>query len=309
MNEGNNIYSAMFFPSEVFDLIICYSDDLIALKYFMRELREFTVIPWNMTFLKTIDNQISNRNIRYINRLRRSEIYVELTNMVLKLMDIDLLNDAYYDVLVYYDRNADKLDPGQSYQELDVWHDYEWIYNGEVLVRRLDDGTFSLLNSFAQMNQYEIVSYIQENEEFLKNLFSIWTDQNKSEESKNDVVLLLRGYCSIAKGLQFAHRTPFYRSLCHHGLFTIFSSSLNNSQLAIRIAATAVLSNVLEHDPSLVRSYTLAQIRQSQPNLIFQVIERLHDEPDAGVRSQYSEILRILIDGPKNDGVIEVISK
>ncbi|KAJ3227616.1 Platinum sensitivity protein [Clydaea vesicula] len=146
------------------------------------------------------------------------------------------------------------------------------------------------------MNQYEIVSYIQENEEFLKNLFSIWTDQNKSEESKNDVVLFLRGYCSIAKGLQFAHRTPFYRSL-------------NNSQLAIRIAATAVLSNVLEHDPSLVRSYTLAQIRQSQPNLIFQVIERLHDEPDAGVRSQYSEILRILIDGPKNDGVIEVISK
>ncbi|KAJ3227615.1 hypothetical protein HK099_001122 [Clydaea vesicula] len=135
MNEGNNIYSAMFFPSEVFDLIICYSDDLIALKYFMRELREFTVIPWNMTFLKTIDNQISNRNIRYINRLRRSEIYVELTNMVLKLMDIDLLNDAYYDVLVYYDRNADKLDPGQSYQELDVWHDYEWIYNGEGIHR------------------------------------------------------------------------------------------------------------------------------------------------------------------------------
>jgi len=170
-----------------------------------------------------------------------------------------------------------------------------------VLARVLDDGTFSMLNSFSYMNHCEIVSYIQQNEQFLCSLFALWSSPNTTESKKYDVIMFLRELCLLAKSLQVANRTAFYRSMCHHGLFSIFASSLGSPDLKIRLASMAILTNILEHDSSLLRSYSLTQLRQNEPDLVSLIIARFLEEPDPGLKSQYAEMIRVVVDTAKPD--------
>ncbi|KAJ3296307.1 Platinum sensitivity protein [Borealophlyctis nickersoniae] len=165
-----------------------------------------------------------------------------------------------------------------------------------VLARLLDDGTFSTLNSLAFFNFMDIVGYIQQDHEFLKELFHILSADEFSAEKKKDVIMFLHELCTIAKTLQTMNRALFFRALGQHGLFAIFEYTLADPDMSIRIAVTAILASILDHDPSLVRSYCMAQDKQGQRALVDFLIERLLEEPDAGLRSQQAEIIKTLMD-------------
>jgi hypothetical protein len=51
-----------------------------------------------------------------------------------------------------------------------------------------------------------------------------------------------------------------FRSLGQHGLFAIFEYTLADEDIDIRLAASSMLSSILDHDPTLVRSFCLAQV-------------------------------------------------
>ncbi|KAJ3088853.1 Platinum sensitivity protein, partial [Quaeritorhiza haematococci] len=165
-----------------------------------------------------------------------------------------------------------------------------------VLARLLDDGTFSMLNSLTFYNHVDIVNYFQQDHQFLNELFGILSSEETSMEKKKEVIMFLHELCGIAKTLQSQNRGNFYRSLGQHGLFAIFEYTLGDSDVNIRLAATAILSSILEHDPSLVRSFCLAQVKQGHQPLVEFLIDRFINEPDSGLRSQHAEILRILLD-------------
>ncbi|KAJ3411746.1 Platinum sensitivity protein [Chytridiales sp. JEL 0842] len=169
-----------------------------------------------------------------------------------------------------------------------------------ALARLLDDSTFTTLNSVIYFNNIDIVSYFQQNDTFLSDLFNVLSGEDQPESKKKDVVMFLHELCSAAKTLQVANRGVFYRSLGQHGLFAIFEYTLSNADLKIRLAATAIMSSILDHDPALIRSYCMAQAKQGNETLLDMIISRFVEEADPGLRSQIAEILRILLD---NGGV------
>ncbi|KAJ3393410.1 hypothetical protein HDU92_007774 [Lobulomyces angularis] len=110
----------MIIPIEIFDIIINYSDDIAIHINFNRKYK--TLIPWNMKFLKTIDDKIMEGDIEYIMKLNKAKVLVKLTDMIYyklpfiikfrcsKLLDIDLIDAntkclIRYDTLMYYDRH------------------------------------------------------------------------------------------------------------------------------------------------------------------------------------------------------------
>ncbi|KAJ3107197.1 Platinum sensitivity protein [Phlyctochytrium planicorne] len=177
-----------------------------------------------------------------------------------------------------------------------------------VLARLLDDNTFSALNSLVFFNHMEIVGHFQQDNEYLEGLFRILTLEDYSEEKKKEVVLFLHEICSIAKNLQVATRAAFYRALGQHGLFAIFEYTLADDDIAIRLAATAILWSILEHDPILLRSFCVAQIKQKSTPLIDFIIQRFLNETDAGIRSQLVDIIRVLLDTSGADSTDVTVS-
>ncbi|KAL2917929.1 Platinum sensitivity protein [Polyrhizophydium stewartii] len=178
-----------------------------------------------------------------------------------------------------------------------------------VLARVLDDQTFSALNAITFFNYTEIVETFRSDNEYLSDLFELLSNENESREKKKDVILFLHELSTIARNLQKPVRFEFYRALGQHGLFALFDVTLGDQDEELRIAAISILHNILDHDPALVRSFCLAQARQNHRPLIAFLIERFHNEPDMGLRSQTADCLRSVLDTSGGDSIEELVQR
>ena len=175
------------------------------------------------------------------------------------------------------------------------------------MARILDEQTFSSLSSIAFFNQTEIIAFIQNDQTFQAHVFAILSEENLSSQKRKDVIMFLHEMSTTVKSLHAQSKVEFFRSLASHGLFAIFEYTIGDPDIEIRIAIISLLSNILENESSLVRSFCLAQSKQIQKTLMETVVERFINEPDSGLRSQLSEIIRMMIDTVRVDAVSEGI--
>ncbi|KAL6611759.1 DUF625-domain-containing protein [Neocallimastix sp. 'constans'] len=165
-----------------------------------------------------------------------------------------------------------------------------------VLARTIDDPNYSSLNSIIFFNYVAIVNFIQTDKQFLKNLFDILNDKTNSIDQRKQVIMFLHELCSVTKGLQYVYRDIFYKSLTEYGLLSIVEELAYHEDISIRLALISMLTNMLDHETALVRNYCINQMKKEGKPLIETIIDRFHSDPDSGIRSQYMDILRILLD-------------
>ncbi|KAI9099921.1 component of IIS longevity pathway SMK-1-domain-containing protein [Phlyctochytrium arcticum] len=175
-----------------------------------------------------------------------------------------------------------------------------------ALARLIDDGTFSALLSMTFFNQVEILHFVRQDDSFLKDLFQILSAPDTPEAKKRDAIFFLQELCAVTKSLQSMNRglfqrhvepEVFYRTLINHGIFDVLSMMFSHEDVTIRTAVTAITAHLMEHDANIIRSLTQAQV--DAPNVkpfVQLLIERLLEESDTGLRSQYAEMLRTLLD-------------
>ncbi|ORX45214.1 DUF625-domain-containing protein, partial [Piromyces finnis] len=165
-----------------------------------------------------------------------------------------------------------------------------------VLARTIDDPNYSSLNSIIFFNYVAIVNFIQTDKQFLKNLFDILNDKTNLIDKRKQVIMFLHELCSVTKGLQYVYRDLFYKSLTEYGLLSIVEEFAYHEDISIRLALISMLSNMLDHETALVRNYCINQMKKEGKPLIETIIDRFHSDSDSGIRSQYMDILRILLD-------------
>ncbi|KAI9343620.1 component of IIS longevity pathway SMK-1-domain-containing protein [Obelidium mucronatum] len=171
-----------------------------------------------------------------------------------------------------------------------------------ALARMLDDATFSAMNSMVFFNQVDIISwFVGAGEDYLSKVIGVLNEEDIGEEGlsvkRDDVVLFLHELSGVAKGMQVSLRANYYRTMAKLGLFAIFDYTLVHDDIKIRLAAAAILTSILDHDPSLVRSFCLAQLKQKQPQLLISLlIQRFLNDPDPGLQSQLCELIRTILE-------------
>ncbi|KAJ1968222.1 Platinum sensitivity protein, partial [Dimargaris verticillata] len=165
-----------------------------------------------------------------------------------------------------------------------------------VLARMLDDNVTQLLNSKIFVYNLDIVTAIESNVDFLGQLVALISDPDAEELRKHNVVLFLHQYCTIAKSLQALVRSNVYRKLAQNGLFTVLEYALTCTLDRVRLAGCELIMTIAEFDKLLLRSYILAQSKQSVRPLIDILVNQFTTDKAPGVQMQCYEILRILLD-------------
>lgn len=177
-----------------------------------------------------------------------------------------------------------------------------------VLARILDDPTFSVLNSLIFYNQVEIVTHLQNNAPFLKDLFGIFLPSETDQERKKEAVLFIQQCCAVAKSLQPAARQQLYNNFLSHGLLAVINFALRHSDVGVRVGATDVLVSMIDHDPQMIRQTIFRQISEKQTPLTDSLIDLLLVEADLGVKAQIADAIKVLLDpaqhqnGPMDKG-------
>lgn len=188
-----------------------------------------------------------------------------------------------------------------------IHYTYRLLYLKDVVLARiLDDPTFSVLNSLIFFHQVDIVNHIQANQAFLKELFSIFSNDKKDAERKKLAVLFIQNCCSVAKNIQPPSRAALYQNFLAHGLFSVITFSLRHYDAAVRVAGTEVLMCLIDHDAPLVRASIARAINDKTVPLTETLIDLLLLEMDLGVKSQMAEAIKVLLDSsPVNAGLVQ----
>ncbi|KAF9339710.1 Platinum sensitivity protein [Linnemannia elongata] len=166
-----------------------------------------------------------------------------------------------------------------------------------VLAQYMDESLSSILGSLIFFHNIDIVNYIHGDRAFLRDLFGILKDDSETIDRKRDVILFTQQFCSIAKATQLPTRVGLYRTLSQTGLFHVFEAALGDPLPKIRMAGTEVFLAAMEHDPNLIRSYIVRQSEEKPPKQLMDIIlNQFLVEEDVGIRLQFSEVIRSLLD-------------
>lgn len=174
-----------------------------------------------------------------------------------------------------------------------------------VLARILDDPTFSVLNGLIFFNQVEIVTHLQNNEPFLKELFGIFAEEQADPRRRKDAVLFIQQCCAIAKNLQAPARESLYHNFLSHGLLRVVHYALRHTDVAVRVGGTDVLVSMIDHDPRMIRTMIFRQISEKKPPLTDSLISLLLVEVDLGVKAQIADAIKVLLDPGINQNSLQ----
>ncbi|KAF7488386.1 Serine/threonine-protein phosphatase 4 regulatory subunit 3 [Sarcoptes scabiei] len=164
-----------------------------------------------------------------------------------------------------------------------------------------EENTLSTLSSMLFFNKIEIVTLIQEDEKFLKELFKQLSDDSPSFiEKRRDLVLFLKELCTFSHTLQ--NRETFIKTLSSFGLLQTIETLLVCEDPIIKLGSVDLLTYIVDYSPSLVREYALQQEisdnKSTDQFIINIIIEQLicDSDPDLGMAQQLSGILKMIID-------------
>ena len=179
-----------------------------------------------------------------------------------------------------------------------------------VLARILDDPTFSVLNGLIFFHQVDIVNHLQNDEEFLSELFKPFTlPEEERAEKKKQAVAFIQSCCAVSKNIQAQSRAQIYQKFIQRGLFAIITFALRHPDAPVRVSGTDILVALIDHDPHLVRNHIFNAIKDKTVPLTDILIELLLVEVDLGVKSQMADAIKILLDPTTNQAGIEMMNR
>lgn len=188
---------------------------------------------------------------------------------------------------------------------------YRLLYLKDVVLARiLDDPTFSVLNSLIYFHQVDIVNHLQSNQQFLNDLFDIFSaSDGEKAQKKKEAVLFIQNCCAVSKNIQAQSRAQLYQNFINHGLFTVMTFALRHHDASVRVAGTDILVALIDHDAHLVRNHIFNAIREKATPLTDTLIELLLVEVDLGVKSQMADAIKILLDPMTNQNSLEMMNR
>lgn len=171
----------------------------------------------------------------------------------------------------------------------------------------LEENAYNSLTNILFFNKVEIVSMIQEDSEFLQNLFNQIISSETGLERKRELVLFLREYCIFSQTIQPKQRENFFKTLASLKILSAVEVALSSNDQIIKSAAIDIFTYLVEYSPHMTREHAVQQ-RDDSPNCDAQttnilklVIEHIttDKDPELGTATQLSCIIRILLD-PEN---------
>ncbi|RWS28493.1 serine/threonine-protein phosphatase 4 regulatory subunit 3A-like protein [Leptotrombidium deliense] len=238
------------------------------------------------------------------------------------LFEVMLNEDALFDVIGVFEydpsqvqpkRHRDYLKSVSRFKEVIPFGNAELInkihqtyrvqYIQDVVLPTpsvFEENMLSTLSSFIFFNKVEIVSLIQEDENFLRVLFAQITDEATDDERRRDLVLFLKEFCTFSQTLQPQNRENFFKALSTLGVLPTLEVTLAMDDIVIKTASVDILTYVVEHGPSMVREYSLHQENTAEEDqyIVNVIIDQMicDTDPDLGMAVQLSSILRLLLD-------------
>lgn len=166
----------------------------------------------------------------------------------------------------------------------------------------IEENMLSTLSQFIFLNKVDIVNLVQEDEQFLTQLFTLIPDEKIDEERRRDLVSFLKEFCLFSQTLQPQNRENFFKNLAALGILPTLVVTLSMNDPLIKSSSVDILNYIVEYSPSMIREFALQQEATTEKDqLIINIIieHMITSQQDLGLVVQLSSMLKLLLD-PEN---------
>uniref|UniRef100_A0A0X3NQB8 Serine/threonine-protein phosphatase 4 regulatory subunit 3 n=3 Tax=Schistocephalus solidus TaxID=70667 RepID=A0A0X3NQB8_SCHSO len=162
-----------------------------------------------------------------------------------------------------------------------------------------DDQTMHVLKSFITLNKIEIISALQDDEEFMLQLFNRLKSPSTSEAYRRELALFVKEFCNLS--VQTDQKDNFLNCLFSHGALSTVEVLLMFDDRDVKAAALEILHAFVENQPSVVREYVYKDnhhLPDDNRILINLMITQLLNDSDPELSDAFllGYMLRMLID-------------
>ncbi|WFD22844.1 Platinum sensitivity protein [Malassezia equina] len=180
-----------------------------------------------------------------------------------------------------------------------IFETYRLVYLKDVMLAGLvDDALLSMLNSLVFFYQNDIVNYCINDPQLwtqLEQVYQAPTDDTTRVQKAKGVVFV-QHLCTMGKQIQLPGRIALFRCLIDGGVLPIIEYALSTTDTALQVAASDILSTLIEYDANSVRAYILKEVHEEKTPLLCRLQVLLHDGQDPALCTQWTEAVRALMD-------------
>ncbi|KRX86721.1 Serine/threonine-protein phosphatase 4 regulatory subunit 3A, partial [Trichinella pseudospiralis] len=208
---------------------------------------------------------------------------IKLFHMVEDLEDLESLHLLYQ--FLWQQAKFKEVVPINSapllskiHQVYRVQYIYDFIFPAPSI---FEENVLSTLSSFIFFTRVEIINMLQEDKTFLATLFALIKKKEATVEEFQNVIGLLKEFCSYSPLLQAVHRESFFRTLMNNGILDALEFFFQCDDSAVRSMAVDILNLIVDFDAPAVRSYCVSEFTENKEKLFLNlVIDLMNRDPD-----------------------------
>ncbi|XP_032474756.1 serine/threonine-protein phosphatase 4 regulatory subunit 3B-like [Phocoena sinus] len=165
---------------------------------------------------------------------------------------------------------------------------------------KFQDNILSNLTSFILFNKVELVNMLQEDDEYLAEVFAQMRDKTTDDDKRRDLVFFLKEFCVFSHLLHSESKCALFTTLTELGILPALKIVMGMDDLQIRSAATDILADVVKYTPFIVQRFMMDEAQQSEDGKLFTnlIIEKMICDTDLelGGAVHLMRLLRALLD-------------
>mmetsp|Transcript_36846 Transcript_36846/g.103965 ORF Transcript_36846/g.103965 Transcript_36846/m.103965 type:complete len:862 (+) Transcript_36846:313-2898(+) len=178
-----------------------------------------------------------------------------------------------------------------------------------ILPRVLDDATFATLASLMLFNNVDVLTALQNDTEFMEELFTRLRRAQPHQEEWQDLVAFVQELCTLAKHLHPPNRAQLFAKLLDLGMLDVLTEVMKSGNADLQLPGSDVLLSILQHDPSPLRSFLLKQEDHTLFTLLIGSLIESGQSGEAkaqgGLQEQVLEMLKLLLDPESMEQSVE----
>ncbi|KAB0336397.1 hypothetical protein E2I00_012146 [Balaenoptera physalus] len=165
---------------------------------------------------------------------------------------------------------------------------------------KFQEDVLSSLTHFIFFNKVKIVNIVQEDNEYLAEVFAQIRDKATDDDKRRDLVFFLKEFCAFSQLLHHENRCALFTTLTELGILPALKIVMGMDDLQIRSVATDILADLVTYTPSMFQRFIMEEARQSEDGKLFinLIIEQMicDTDPELGGAVQSMGLLCALLD-------------
>ncbi|VCX40181.1 unnamed protein product [Gulo gulo] len=193
---------------------------------------------------------------------------------------------------------------GELRQKIHQTYRIQYIYDILLPTPSIYEENFlSSLKSFIFVNKVEIVSMLQDDDNFLSEVFAQLKNVATDDDRRRELLLFFKEFCAFSQTLQPPNKDALFKTLTELGILPVLKIVMSMEDSQIKSAATDIFTYLVEYSPSMIREFIMEEAQESEDGNLFinLVIEQMicDTDPELGGAVHLMGLLHTLLD-PEN---------